>query len=180
MLSVFIDCGPDDQALAKSLASLVPGAVEGVVREVLLVDRGMGPEARKVADHAGCRLIVAATLREAVRTAKGDWLLFLEPGARLQPGWIGAAIEHADQVVAGRAKTPAARFRRAAIDRPRLFQRLRQIRTALAEGFLVTKSQAISLGGKSPTLEAMARGVAVTRLDAEIRPALASRRATAG
>lgn len=175
MLSVFIDCGPDDQKLASTLASLVPGAVEGIVREVVLVDREMGIDARKVADHAGCRVIAEEALREAIRTAKGEWLLFLEPGARLMPGWIGAVIDHVETVAAGRSVAPCARFRRAAIDRPGFLRRLRQIRTAMAEGFLVRKSQAIGLSGLSPTLERMAKGVAVTRLDAEIRPAHTAR-----
>ena len=179
MLSVFIDCGPDDQKLASTLATLVPGAVEGIVREVVLVDRGMGEDARKVADHAGCRIVASKDLREALKTAKGEWLMFLEPGARLMAGWIGAVIDHVETVEAGRAGTPCARFRRAAIDRPGFFRRLRQIRMAMAEGFLVRKSQAVSLAGKAgsaPTLERMAKGVAVTRLDAEIRPAHTTRR----
>ncbi|MBP0615543.1 glycosyl transferase family 2 [Jiella mangrovi] len=179
MLSVFIDCGPDDQKLAKTLASLIPGAVEGIVREVVLVDRGMGSDARKVADHAGCRVIQAGDLRETIRAAKGEWLLLVEPGARLMPGWIGAVIEHVERVDAGRAGPPCARFRRAAIDRPGFLRRLRQIRAAIAEGFLVKKSQAIGLAGQSgvtPTLERMAKGVAVVRLDAEMRPAQAASR----
>lgn len=178
MLSVFIDCGPDDQKLASTLASLVSGAVEGLVREVVLVDRQMGSDARKVADHAGCRVIAAEDLREAIRTAKGEWLLLVEPGARLMPGWIGAVVEHVETVQAGRAVPPCARFRRAAIDRPGFLQRLRRIRMALAEGFLVRRSQAVGLAGQSgtaPTLERLAKGVAVTRLDAEIRPAQGTR-----
>ncbi|NDW02840.1 glycosyl transferase family 2 [Jiella pacifica] len=174
MLSVFIDCGPDDHKLASTLGSLVPGAVEGIVREVVLVDRGMGADARKVADHTGCRVIARAALRDAIRAAKGDWLLFVEPGARLVPGWIAAVVEHVERVQEGRAKMPSARFRRAAIDRPRFLQRIREIRTAIAEGFVVRKEQAIGLAGQGvsvPTLEGMAKGVAVTRLDAEIRPA---------
>lgn len=174
MLSVFIDCGPDDHKLASTLGSLVPGAVEGIVREVVLVDRGMGAEARKVADHTGCRVIPAGALRDSIRAAKGEWLLFVEPGARLAQGWIAAVVEHVERVEEGRAGMPSARFRRAAIDRPRFLQRLREVRTALAEGFLVRKDQAIGLAGQGasvPSLEKMARGVAATRLDAEIRPA---------
>ncbi len=174
MLSVFIDCGPDDHKLASTLGSLVPGAVEGIVRDVVLVDRGMEADARKVADHAGCRVITPEELRGAIRSAKGEWLLLLEPGARLVPGWINAVAEHGERVQMGLARMPSARFRRAAIDRPRFLQRIRGFRTALADGFLVAKTQAIGLAGQgasAPTLEGMAKGVAVTRLDAEIRPA---------
>ena len=100
MLSVFIDCGPEDHWLAATLAPLVPGAVEGLVREVVLVDRGMG-DARKVSDHAGCRVEPAEAFHAVVQAAQGDWLLLLEPGARLQPGWMPAVIEHAETVAAG-------------------------------------------------------------------------------
>ncbi len=72
MLSVFIDCGPEDHWLAATLAPLIPGAVEGLVREVVLVDRGMGDNARKVSDHAGCRIVAAEDFRDAIETARGD------------------------------------------------------------------------------------------------------------
>lgn len=172
MLSVLMDCGSDDRLLAASLATLIPGAVEGVVREVVLVDRGMGPAARKVADHAGCRVVAEEEFRVAIETAKGDWLLLMEPGARLMPGWIGAVTDHGEDVARGTAKIATARFRRARMDRPSFLQRFRQIRTALAEGFLVQKPQAIGLSRLAFNLEEVAKGVAVERLAVEIRPAL--------
>ncbi|MCB8838759.1 glycosyl transferase family 2 [Aurantimonas sp. VKM B-3413] len=170
MLSVLMDCGPDDQRLAESLATLVPGAVEGVVREVVLFDRGMGPGARKVAEHAGCRIEPAEAFHAVVREAKGEWLLLLEPGARLQPGWIAAVIEHVEAVGEDRGVVPAARFARARADRRSVFQRLRQIRTALAEGLLLRKPQAIGLSRRGTNLEELAKGIAVGRLAADIRP----------
>jgi len=169
-MSVFMDCGSADQALAVTLASLVPGAVEGVVREVVLIDRGMEAGSRKVADHAGCAVIPVEEVPARIAGAKGDWLLFLEPGARLQPGWIGAVVEHAESVEAGRAKMPCARFRRAAADRPKFLARLGR-RSALGEGFLVRKAQAIGLSKGGRPLAEMAKGVAVTQMDGEIRPA---------
>lgn len=172
MLSVFIDCGADDRKLAQTLATLVSGAVTGLVREVVLIDRGMGPAARKVAEHAGCHLVAAEAFREAVASAKGEWLLCLEPGARLQPGWQEAIGEHLDTSARAKMEPGAARFRRAAVDKPGFLSRIRQIRTALAEGFLVRKPQAIGLSRLAFTLEEMARGVAVTRMAAEIRPAV--------
>ena len=171
MLSVFMDCGADDQRLATTLATLVPGAVEGVVREVVLVDRGMGPDAWTVADHAGCRVVAPDEFRHAIVGARGDWLLFLEPGARLLPGWMEAVIGHAEAAALGRGVLEPARFRRARGDRPGLLGRLRQIRTALAEGFLVRKTQGIGLARLAFSLEEAAKGVAVERLTAEIRPA---------
>ncbi|MBO0905509.1 glycosyltransferase family A protein [Jiella sonneratiae] len=174
MLSVFMDCGPDDRKLAATLSSLVPGAVDGIVREVVLVDRAMGVDARKVAEHAGCRVVSAEALGEAIGQARGDWLLLLEPGARLQPGWIAAVADHLETAGGAHAVTPAARFRRAAIDRPGFLARLRRRPAALSHGFLVRRSHAVGLFGKGRTvrpLEHIAKGVAVVRLDGEIRPA---------
>ena len=172
MLSVFIDCGADDRKLAQTLATLVAGAVTGLVREVVLIDREMGPAARKVAEHAGCRIVASEEFRGAIAAAKGEWLLCLEPGARLQPGWIEAIDEHFESGARARMEPGAGRFRRAAVDKPGFFSRVRQIRTAMAEGFLVKKPQAIGLSRLSFTLEEMAKGVAVTRMAAEIRPAV--------
>ena len=166
-----MDCGADDRKLAQTLATLVPGAVTGLVREVVLIDREMGPAARKVAEHAGCAIVETEEFRGAISAAKGEWLLCLEPGARLQPGWQEAIGEHFETGERAKMKPGAARFRRAAIDKPGFLSRIRQIRTAMAEGFLVRKPQAIGLSRMSFTLEEMAKGVAVTRMAAEIRPA---------
>ncbi|UIJ71194.1 glycosyl transferase family 2 [Aurantimonas sp. HBX-1] len=175
MLTVLMECGADDQGVAATLATLVPGAVEGVVREVVLIDRQMSAESRKVADHAGCRIVAPADLRTVVASARGEWLLLLEPGARLQPGWIEAVIEHGDAVARGNPRNPAARFARSRADRPGFFERLRQVRGALAEGFLMPKPQAVGRARTASSLEAMARGLAVVTLPADIRPAPASR-----
>lgn len=166
-----MDCGSDDERLAKTLASLVPGAVEGLVREVVVIDRGLDVGTRKVAEHAGCEIVAPEKLRDRIDHAKGEWLLFLEPGARLLPGWMEAIGDHVAAADDNRAATPAARFRRAKADRAPFFARLRQIRTALAEGFLVRREQAAGLIRIATSLEEAARGVAVTRLPADIRPA---------
>lgn len=94
MISVLIECREDAVALAATLATLVPGAVEGLIREVLVVDRGMDAATRKVVDHAGCRIVAEREVAQALSVAKGDWLLLLEPGARLSAGWIEAVAEH--------------------------------------------------------------------------------------
>lgn len=167
-----MDCGADDRKLAQTLATLVSGAVTGLVREVVLIDREMGSAATTVAEHAGCRIVQAEEFRGAIAAAKGEWLLCLEPGARLQPGWQEAIGEHFATFEKAKMEAGAARFRRAAIDKPGFLSRIRQIRTAMAEGFLVRKPQAIGLSRLSFTLEEMAKGVAVTRMKAEIRPAV--------
>ena len=59
MLSVVIPTQNSEEGLARTLASLVPAAAEGVVREVVVVDAGSTDGTRVVADAAGCTLIEA-------------------------------------------------------------------------------------------------------------------------
>jgi hypothetical protein len=91
MVSAFLEMRDNDAAaLGATLASLVPGAVEGVLREVVILDAGMGADVRVVAEHAGCVVRPAAELELALDGAKGEWVLLLEPGATLMPGWAEA------------------------------------------------------------------------------------------
>ena len=94
MLTVLIETLNDDEGLARTLASLVGAAVEGAVREVIVCDAGSTDGTAEVAEHAGCRFL-SGGVAEGVAQAKGDWLLLLEPGARLAEGWTGEALRHA-------------------------------------------------------------------------------------
>src|SRR5690606_23169312 len=95
MLSVVIETLNQDDALARTLASLVPGAVEGVVREVIVCDAGSMDGTRDLADHAGCRYLPQSRAGAGLRHARSEWLLLLEPGATLRDGWIDAVAAHA-------------------------------------------------------------------------------------
>ena len=95
MLSVLIEMRDDDAAgLATTLACLVPGAIDGLVREVVILDAGIGPQAREVAEHAGCTVRPSQELGDVVTGARGEWLLLLEAGAELLPGWIEIVARH--------------------------------------------------------------------------------------
>src|SRR5690348_10019449 len=107
MLTVLIETLNDEEGLARTLASLVGGAVEGVVREVIVCDLGSTDQTHYVAEHAGCRYIPDGGISAGIRQARGDWLLLLEPGARLAEGWADSAIAHAAE------STTPARFSRA-------------------------------------------------------------------
>ena len=93
MLSVLIETRNDEDGLAQTLASLISGAIEGVVREVIVCDNGSTDQTGKVADHAGCSYI-SGGIAAGVRQAKGDWLLLVEPGARLVDGWMEGVVAH--------------------------------------------------------------------------------------
>ncbi|MGN6536543.1 MAG: glycosyl transferase family 2 [Mesorhizobium sp.] len=162
MLSVLIDTLDDEEGLARTLACLVGGAVEGVVREVIVRDNGSGDGTLTVAEHAGCH-VVTGGFAAAVGTARSDWLLVLEPGARLEGGWtdeVAAYVAHS---------TMPARFSRASGSRAPFLSRLMARPTALAQGLLIPKRRVMA--SKAADAEALARGLAMKTLRAGIWPA---------
>ena len=139
MLSVLIETRNDEEGLARTLASLVGGAVEGVVREVIVCDHGSTDQTHRVADHAGCHFIAEGGIAAGIRQAKGDWLLLLEPGARLVEGWIeGVVAPH-------RAADDAGALFARQDGRAPFLSRVFSGNRALAEGLVITKSQAAAL-----------------------------------
>jgi len=161
MLTVLIETLDDEEGLARTLASLIGGAVEGVVRDVIVCDTGSTDQTHRVAEHAGCHY-VSGGVAAGIRQAKGEWLLLLEPGARLAEGWI-------DEVVAHTAKqTMPARFSRARGSRTPFLSRVFSGNRALAEGLVISKRQATALSKSARSAEAMARGLATKRLNADI------------
>ncbi len=162
MLSVIIETKNDEEALARTLGSLVSAVVQGVVREVIVCDRGSTDQTHRVAEHAGCQYVAAGGIAAGIRQAKAEWLLFLEPGARLVDGWTDAVVAHV-----ARQKMPA-RFARSRSDRPPFLARVFSSRRALAEGLIIGKAQATSLSRTAETAEGIARGLATKRLAAEI------------
>jgi hypothetical protein len=163
MLSVLIETRNDEEGLARTLASLVGGAVQGVVREGIVCDAGSTDGTRKVADHAGCHM--AASLAAGVAQAKGDWLLVLEPGARLAEGWVDEAVAHMAKFAM------PARFSRARGSREPFLSRALRRPTALLQGLLIRKQQAAVLAHRAQSAEALARGLAMRTLSADIWPA---------
>jgi hypothetical protein len=162
MLTVVIETRNHEEALARSLAALVPAAVEGFVREVIVCDHGSTDHTQYVAEHAGCHFLAHGGVAAGIRQAKGEWLLLLEPGARLGDGWTEEVAVHAAH------QTIAARFSRARADRARFLARIFSARRPLAEGLVITKRQALALSGKGRNAEGIARGLAAKRLPAEI------------
>jgi glycosyltransferase involved in cell wall biosynthesis len=93
MISVVIGTRDSEVMLASTLAALVPGAVAGLVREVIVADGGSTDGTATVADVAGCRFIpseepLGARLSMAAAMARSDWLLFLTPGSVPGSRWI--------------------------------------------------------------------------------------------
>jgi glycosyltransferase involved in cell wall biosynthesis len=102
MFSVIIATHDSERGLVPTLAALVPGAMAGIVREVIVADAGSRDETEQVADIAGCRFLssdepLGARLKAAVATARGDWLMFLRPGIVPGANWIEETIGFVQQ-----------------------------------------------------------------------------------
>src|ERR1700743_1297004 len=119
MLSVIIPTEGVEQPTVATLAPLVPGAAAGVVREVLLVDRGDNGVIERVADVAGCRFLPfegprAAALAAGAHAARSPWLMFLHAGAVLDHGWIDETTQFMQRVSdSGRPRAGVFRYARA-------------------------------------------------------------------
>jgi len=92
MISVVVPAAGSDRDLAALLSALVPAAVDGLVREVLVADGGSSAAAAAICEDAGADVV--ADLAAAVRRAKGDYLLALPVSLRLRPGWDESVRRH--------------------------------------------------------------------------------------
>ncbi|HTC84973.1 MAG TPA: glycosyltransferase [Rhizomicrobium sp.] len=92
MISVVIPTANSERLLPRCFDGLIPAAVRGVVREVIVSDAGSSDGTLAIADAAGAHIVHArkgrgAQLVDGAAIAKSDWLLFLHPETSLEPGW---------------------------------------------------------------------------------------------
>ena len=155
------DAARPAERLAGSLASLVPAVIEGLVSDAIIRDVSRNDAIRDVADAAGARLI-AGSPAEAIAAARGAWLLLLEPGARLAPGWGDPVRRFIESGVGETAHLSLVGqgFIAGLFTRPR----------ALRRGCLIARPAAAAIAGKAQSLEALARGRAGKRIKASLVP----------
>ncbi len=160
MISVVIPTRNSETELARTLSALVPGVVEGIVREVIIADGGSQDETPQIADAVGAKLVLAPEgrgpqLAAGAREAKGEWLLFLHADTLLEHGWEGEAERFIRETThANRAQAAAFRF---ALDdrgaRPRYLEAMVSLRCALFrlpygdQGLLISRTHYEQLGG---------------------------------
>ena len=159
MISVVIPTHESERLLAHTLAALVPGALDGVLREVIVADAGSKDGTAKVADVAGCRFLVipgerGARLAAAAATARADWLWFVQPGCIPGTNWIDELHRFVRESELTGGETQAAVFRaRGGRGRSQLAEAFALIGAALgakpkpSQGLLIAKSLYQSLGG---------------------------------
>ena len=140
MLSVIIPTLDCERSLVPTLATLVPGAAVGTVRDVIVADGGSRDATLEVADIAGCEIMtshapLAVRLREATAKARASWVMFLKPGVVLDAAWIDEVDRFVQQAEAhGVIDAPAAAFRAVAAQgfaRPLLAEAWSSLRLAL-------------------------------------------------
>jgi glycosyltransferase involved in cell wall biosynthesis len=119
MLSVVIATENSERILGQTLAALVPGAMAGLVSEVILADAGSRDGTVMIAESAGagCRIEAAPALlghrlKRAAGSARAAWLLFVRPGLVLDSTWIEEVSRFIQASELGaHAKAHAAAFR---------------------------------------------------------------------
>ncbi len=92
MLTVIIDARPGDAGLPGLLAQLTAGAVDGVVRQVLIVARADRPGIEALCEETGAE--PHSTIPAAAKAARAHLLMVLPAELRLRDGWIGALNAH--------------------------------------------------------------------------------------
>ncbi|NOU05281.1 MAG: glycosyltransferase [Hyphomicrobiaceae bacterium] len=164
MISIVIPTLNAEQSLAATLTALVPSVVEGVVREVIIVDGGSTDRTLAIIDDAGAILVKGdalgrgAQLKLGAEQARQPWLLFLHADTQLEPGWEREAIAFMERVDFGRQGVAAAAFTFALDDfgfRPRVLEKLVRVRCLVLslpygdQGLLLPRQLYREIGGYS-------------------------------
>lgn len=163
MISVIIPTRDSERLLAPTLAALIPAAVDGFVREVIVADGGSKDRTLVVAENAGVDVIETTAgrghqMRTGARRARFPWLLFLRPGTELAAGWEAVAAGFMHKVDTTRIPASAAAFRIRLTDegwKPRLIEAAVGLRSAALrlttgdQGLLIPAALYEQIGGFS-------------------------------
>jgi rSAM/selenodomain-associated transferase 2 len=139
MISVVIPTLNAEEDLAATLSALVPAAVDGLVREVIVADGGSTDGTRRIVDWAGADLVASSPgrgiqLRTGASRARSPWLLFLHADTVLDDSWMREARRFMHQVDSGERALSAAAFQFRLDDRglaPRVLETLVRWRCAV-------------------------------------------------
>lgn len=161
MISVIIPTFNAAPTLPETLSALIPAAVEGLVREVIVSDGGSTDATERIADAAGVEFFKSPAGRGqqlaagAVR-ARFPWLLFLHADTVLKEGWIRESALFMRAVDEGKRPAAAAAYRFKLDDtgaKPRTLEALVRVRCALLrlpygdQGLLIPRALYNDIGG---------------------------------
>lgn len=164
MISVIIPTLNAQDSLPGTLTALVPAAVEGLVREVIIVDGGSTDRTLRIADASGAEITSmepgrGPQLHHGVSMARASWLLFLHADTELELGWEREVAHFMDRIEQGRRRQTAAVFRFALDDEgafPRTLEAAVTFRTWAAglpfgdQGLLIPRALYDEIGGYRP------------------------------
>ena len=102
---VRVSATPD--AIVRTLGSLVPAVVDGLIRDVALAAVAGSQQAREIADHSGCAFAEApdheGVLRAGLAAVRGDLVFVITAGRAPEAGLIDEIARLFDTGVAPRA-----------------------------------------------------------------------------
>lgn len=164
MITVVVPTLNAGDGLAAALSALVPGVVEGLVREVIVVDGGSSDRTLMIAEATGAEVVTGfsgrgAQLKAGAERARFPWLLFLHADTVLEPGWEREAGAFIERVESGRREPAAAAFAFALDDeglKARALETLVALRCALFrvpygdQGLLIPSTLYFEAGGYRP------------------------------
>ena len=116
MITVVIPTLNAETSLAATLTSLVPGAVDGVIRQVVIVDGGSSDRTLRIAEDSGADIVRSEPgrgrqLRAGTEAARFPWLLFIHADTVLDAGWEREVSAFVERVDVGQRPLSAAAFR---------------------------------------------------------------------
>ena len=164
MISVVVPTLNAEADLPRTLIALVPAAIDGIVREVIIVDGGSTDATARIAEATGAHFMVTERgrgqqLAAGAKAAKGPWLLFLHADTTLEDGWEREALELIRAVEGGGRDDTAAVFRFALDDRgmwPAYLSAVVRLRCLIMrmpygdQGLLMSKRLYNAVGGFKP------------------------------
>ncbi len=92
MLTVIIPTLNAEQAIGHTLAALIPGVMNGLIKQLVVTDGGSSDHTVAIADEAGADIVHGPSgrgtqLARGAERARSEWLLFLHADTLLEPGW---------------------------------------------------------------------------------------------